>query len=108
MLQDDANQDAPMIEGKAGLLVEVCATLALEGDDTVRISSDPWSLQDAEGNVQKPQQGGYEPAFPSDADYAVGECARGYLTFDYLSAESDYANLVYENGFGDRAVWQFH
>ncbi|MEO7586451.1 MAG: hypothetical protein ABIS84_00325 [Arachnia sp.] len=108
VLADDANQDAPMIEGKAGLLVEVCATEALAGTGTVRISSDPWTLQDSDGNAQKAQQGGYEPAFPTDAEYAVGACARGYLTFDYLSVDSDYANLVYENGLGDRAVWQFH
>ncbi len=108
VLRDDAPQDTPMLENKAGLPVEVCVVKTLDGSDTARISSDPWTLEDSEGTVQTPQAGGYQPAFPADGEYAVGECARGYLTFDYLPAGGDYANLVYENGLGDRAVWQFH
>ena len=108
VLRDDANQGAEAIEGKAGLLVEVCVTQALDGGGTARISSDPWTLEDSEGTVQRPQAGGYQPAFPTGGEFAVGECAHGYLTFDYLPAGGDQANLVYENGLGDRAVWQFH
>lgn len=108
VLQDDADPDASMIEDKAGLLVEVCVTKGTDGTDGAPISSEPWTLQDSDGNVQVPQQGGYEPAFPEETRLPVGKCARGFLTFDYVSVESDFANLVYENDLGDRAVWQFH
>lgn len=99
--------DPPEIDGKAGFFVEVCALKELSSDQ-VRISSEPWSFADAEGNVGRPTEGGYEPAFPTSTTVAVGECVSGYLTFDFLPGESDYLNLIYQNGLGDRAVWQFH
>ncbi len=108
VVQDDPNPGAELIEGKAGLPVEVCATKSLDGAADVRISTEPWTLQDSDGNVQRPQPGGYEPAFPSGTMVPVSECASGFLTFDYTSDATDYAILVYENGLGDRAVWQFH
>ena len=107
VVRDDPGQEAAMIEGKAGLPVKVCLTGDLDGSGAALISASPWTLEDSDGNVQKPQEGGYEPAFPTSAEYAVGDCVSGFLTFDYVSAGSD-ANLVYENGLGDRAVWQFH
>ncbi|TRY19943.1 hypothetical protein FOJ82_03425 [Tessaracoccus rhinocerotis] len=98
-----------MVEGKAGLLVEVCVTTALEEGRDTRISLEPWSLQDSNGNTQRPQDpGAYEPAFPAGGTYGEGECAKGYLTFDLVTDQVDHVELVYANGLGDRAVWQFH
>ena len=108
VLQDDPDQDTEMIEDKAGLPVEVCVIKGVDGTDGARISSESWTLEDADGNVQTPQQGGYEPAFPTETQVSAGECVRGFLTFDYVSAEGDSSNLVHENSLGDRAVWQFH
>lgn len=108
LLQDEPGEDTTMIEGKAGLPVEVCVAKSLNGTDAVRVSLEPWTLEDSVGNVQNPQGGGYEPAFPAESQLGVGECVQGFLTFDYASEDSDFANLVYENGLGDRAVWQFH
>lgn len=109
VLSEDADQGADgMVDGKAGLLVEVCVIKALDDSARARITTDPWTLEDSDNNVQTPQKVGHEPAFPADGEYAVGECARGFLTFDYVSVDSDYAVLVYDNALGDRAVWQFH
>lgn len=109
VLSEDVDQEtAEIVEGKAGLLVEVCVTKAVDGTGGARITTEPWTLEDSDDNTQTPQKVGYKPAFPTDAEYAVGECARGFLTFDYVSVDTDYANLVYDNGLGDRAVWQFH
>ncbi len=103
------DNDVPAsIEGKAALLVEVCLTKSLDDAGKTRISWDPWTLEDSDGNVNRPVAGGYEPAFPADDEYVQGECARGYLTFDQMPPNSDFVNLVYENGLRDRAVWQFH
>ncbi len=108
VLQEDPDQDTTMIQDKAGLLVEVCVIKGADGTDGAKITSQSWTLEDSDGNVQTPQQGGYEPAFPTDAQLSAGKCVRGFLTFDYVSAESDYADLVHEDSLGNRAVWQFH
>lgn len=108
VLSNDAVPDAEVVEDKAGLLVEVCVRRALDGTDGALITTDPWTLEDANGNTQTPQEPGYRPAFPASKQYPVGECARGFLTFDYVPADGGYAMLVYENGLGERAVWQFH
>lgn len=108
VLSDDAVQDAEIVEDKAGLLVEVCVSKALDGEDGARVTTDPWTLEESNGNIQTPQQPGYKPAFPAGKQYPVGKCARGFLTFDFISTDSDHARLVYDNGLGDRAVWQFH
>lgn len=93
----------------AGLMVEVCLTQSLNGDAPTRISLDPWSLEDSLGRTQRPQQpGSHEPQFPAQGEYTTGECTRGFLTFDLITDPVDWVNLVYENGLGDRAVWQFH
>ena len=65
-MQDDPNQDFEMIEDKAGLPVEVCVIKRVDGTNGAMISSESWTLEDADGNVQPPQQGGYEPAFPAE------------------------------------------
>lgn len=108
VLRDDAEGDDTMIEGKAALLVEVCLTGDYQGSGTGLITSAPWTMEDSTGTIQKPQAGGYEPAFPASTEVAVGDCARGYLTFDYLAPDADGVDLVYQNGLGDRAIWQFH
>ncbi|MGV8846742.1 hypothetical protein [Tessaracoccus sp.] len=108
VLRDDAPGEDTAIEGKAALLVEVCLTGDIDGSGKGRITSAPWTMEDSTGTVQKPQAGGYEPVFPASVEVAVGECARGYLTFDYLEPDGDGVDLVYENGLGDRAIWQFH
>lgn len=108
-LQEDSGDGPEVPEGKAVLPVEVCLVKALDDGDTARISLDPWSLEDSSGSVQRPQvPGSYEPAFPTEGTYSVGECASGYLTFDLVTDSVDWVNLVYSNGLGDRAVWQFH
>lgn len=101
--------DGEMIEGKAGLPIEVCVTKALEEGRPTRVSLEPWLLEDSNGNTQRPQvPGAYEPAFPAEGTYGEGECVSGYLTFDLITDQVDYVELVYANGLGDRAVWQFH
>lgn len=101
--------DGEMVEGKAGLPIEVCVTKALEEGRPTRVSLEPWHLEDSNGNVQRPQvPGAYVPAFPEDGTYGEGECVSGYLTFDLITDQVDYVELVYANGLGDRAVWQFH
>ncbi|GAB3819510.1 hypothetical protein GCM10028820_23600 [Tessaracoccus terricola] len=101
--------EGEMIEGKAGLPIEVCVTKALEAGQPSRVSLEPWHLEDSNGNVQRPQvPGAYEPAFPAEGSYGEGECVSGYLTFDLITEPVDYVELVYANGLGDRAVWQFH
>lgn len=108
VLHDDPDGDDTLIDGKAALPVEVCLTGDLDGSGKGRITSAPWTMEDSLGSIQQPQTGGYQPAFPTSVDVPVGGCVRGYLTFDYVSSDSEGANLVYENGLGDRAVWQFH
>ena len=101
--------DGEMVEGKAGLPIEVCVTKALEEGQPTRVSLEPWLLEDSNGNTQRPQvPGAYEPAFPAEGTYGEGECVSGYLTFDLITEPVDYVELVYANGLGDRAVWQFH
>ena len=65
-MQDDPNQDFEIIEDRAGLPVEVCVIKGVDGTNGAMISSESWTLEDADGNVQPPQQGGYEPAFPAE------------------------------------------
>ena len=108
VLRDDAPGDDTMIEGKAALLVEVCLTGDFQGSGKGLITSAPWTMEDSTGTIQKAQAGGYEPAFPASVEVAVGDCVRGYLTFDYLAPDGDGVDLVYQNGLGDRAIWQFH
>lgn len=108
VVQDDGGQNKEMIEGKAGLLVEVCATHDADTSSTTDAGPGTWTLQDSLGNTQTPQQGGYHPPLPTDAVPSAGKCLQGYLTFDYVSEESGYASLVYEDAAGNRAVWEFH
>lgn len=99
------------IEGAAGFYVEVCVLSALpEGDSgKTLITSQPWRLEDSTGTRRSPRpQGAYEPPFPATGHYDVGQCATGWLTFDALEGPIDFSTLVYENGLGDKAVWQFH
>lgn len=108
LLQEDEDQSAAMIDGKAGFLVEVCVMTDVDGGDGALITSASWTLEDSDVNVQSPQEDGYTPPFPTETLAQVGECAKGFLTFDYVSANSDYANLVHDDDLGNRAVWQFH
>lgn len=68
-----------------------------------RISWDPWSVTAG----TRASQAGYrgdtpEHMFPSDATYAVGECASGWIPFPI---QGDLDIIRYANGVGDRAVW---
>lgn len=108
VLSDDGGRQDGIVEDKAALLVEVCLTGAPEVPEVQQITYEAWALEDSEGNVQTPQPNGHQPAFPSDGQYLVGECTRGFLTFDFVSPEGGYAMLVHDDGLGHRAVWQFH
>ncbi len=108
LLQEDEDQSTAMIDDKAGFFVEVCVMKDVDGGEGALITSASWTLEDSDGNVQYPQEDGYAPPFATEAVAQVGECAKGFLTFDYVSADSDYANLVHDDDLGNRAVWQFH
>ena len=44
-------------------------------------------------------------AFPADRTYRVGQCAAGWIPFP---AKTRPLKISYENGVGDRAVWDAH
>lgn len=68
-----------------------------------RISWNPWSAR-AGRSILDPERGGSKPKglFPSDATYARGDCASGWIPFP---ASQDLDEITYANGVGDRAVW---
>lgn len=111
LLPYDEDSAPERIEGKERFEVEVCVVQGLDGDDGLtRITNDPWYIESPSGETQRAiDDGVYDPVFPPDGDYAVGECASGWLTFDeFDESPLDYMSLVYENGLGDRAIWNFH
>jgi len=68
-----------------------------------RISWDPWSVRagrrtiDADLVGAKPRH-----LFPRSATYAVGDCALGWIPFQ---TTDEIGEVTYENGIGDKAVW---
>ena len=77
--------------------------------DGTRVSLEPWSLTSSADEVQRPVTGGHSPAFGPEAFLGVGECTSGWLTFEnFENQDIDHSMLVYSNGLGDRAIWNFH
>lgn len=105
----DENTAPEVIPGKVGFDVEVCVLQAVDEGDQTRISDEPWRMEGSSAETRRPVEGVYDPVFPPEGDYAEGECASGWLTFDEFDAEAvEWAIVIYENGLGDRAVWNFH
>ena len=102
---------AAPVDGRAGLKVRVCVRELPPGyTGSVRISRDPWRLvSDKEISLSPATSGLYQPAFPVEVSKGVGQCQEGFLTFvippDYVN---DSSNLVYANGVGETASWNFH
>lgn len=68
-----------------------------------RISWDPWSARAGERTLDAELVGAKpEDLFPRDATYAAGDCASGWIPF---RTKGDLSEITYENGIGDRAVW---
>ncbi len=68
-----------------------------------RISWDPWSVRAGNQTVDAELAGpGPDGLFPRNATYAVGDCALGWIPF---RTKSGIGEITYENGIGDRAVW---
>lgn len=100
-----------LVDDRAGLRVRVCVRELPPGyAGSVRISRDPWHLvSDKEISLSPATSGLYQPAFPVETTKAVGQCQEGFLTFvippNYFN---DSTNLVYANGVGETASWNFH
>lgn len=105
----DEDTAPEVIEGKIGFEAEVCVVKALSDGTDTRVSTEPWTLEASSGETRRPVEGAYDPIFLPQSDVAEGECVRGWLTFDEFEAEQlDWAALIYANGLGDRALWNFH
>ncbi len=76
----------------------------------VRISRDPWRLvSDKNISLTPATTALYVPAFPAETTKAVGQCQEGFLTFVIPpNFFNDSSNLVYANGVGEVASWNFH
>jgi hypothetical protein len=102
---------AAPVDNKGGLKVRVCVRELPPGSTgVVRVSRDPWRLvSDKDISLTPATSGLYEPAFPVETTKAVGQCQEGFLTFsippDFFN---DSSNLVYANGVGETASWNFH
>jgi cytoskeletal protein RodZ len=107
-------EDAPAapVDTKAGLKVRVCVRELPPGTvgTAVRISRDPWRLvSDKNISLTPATTDLYTPAFPVETTKAVGQCQEGFLTFKIPpSFFNDSSNLVYTNGLGESASWNFH
>lgn len=68
-----------------------------------RISWNPWSARAGRSILDSALTGSSpEGMFPSDATYARGDCASGWIPFP---ASKDLDEITYANSVGDRAVW---
>lgn len=87
------------------VLAEVCVKRLPpdpQGNRT-RISWDPWSVSTGSKTVDaRRSSAGLRGAFPADRTYRVGQCAGGWISFP---AKTRPLKISYENGVGDRAVW---
>ncbi len=103
---------AAPVDTKAGLKVRVCVRELPPGTvgTAVRISRDPWRLVSDKNISLTPAAGDlYAPAFPVETTKAVGQCQEGFLTFVIPpNFFNDFSNLVYANGVGETASWNFH
>lgn len=105
----DEDTAPEVIDGKIGFEAEICVIKALNAGTDTRVSTEPWTLAASSDETRRPVEGIYDPAFPPESDVAEGDCVRGWLTFDEFEAEQlDWATLIYANGLGDRALWNFH
>lgn len=109
----DTNQQPTRIEGVDGFFVKVCARELPEDNKaagTVPVTRGAWKLEPfPNASARTPlTSGGYSPAYPASANLKVGECASGWLSFTAPTEAIDGYNLVYENGVGERAVWNIH
>ena len=97
------------IPGLSNFEVEVCVLKPVGSDGTSRVSVEPWWLESEKGEIQRPIEARYEPAFPAKDALEAGECTKGWLAFNNFGDTSvDYTYLIYQNGLGERAVWSFH
>lgn len=110
LLPWDAVPEPEPIRGRTGFNVEVCVLQSVGSDPSgTRVSLEPWTMESSAGEVRRPVTGGYSPAFGPEVFLDVGECASGWLTFDNFDDQDiDYSRLVYANGLGERAIWNFH
>lgn len=110
LLPWDAVPEPEPIQGMTGFYVEVCVLQAVGSDAAgTRVSLEPWTMVSSADEVQRPVTGGYFPAFGPEVFLDVGECTSGWLTFNnYTFQEIDHSMLVYANGLGERASWNFH
>ena len=103
---------AAPVDTKAGLKVRVCVRELPPGTvgTAVRISRDPWRLvSDKDISLTPATSDLYTPAFPVETTKAVGQCQEGFLTFVIPpNFFNDFSNLVYSNGVGESASWNFH
>lgn len=103
-------EEYPSSPGISGVYARVCVNKTTDADHRTRISLDPWSFVDQDGRTREPlRRGGYTPAFPADDRYRVGDCAEGWISFKAFP-QSDYGSVtvIYANGVGEKATWNFH
>lgn len=110
LLPWDAAAEPEPISGLTGFNVEVCVLQQVGSDAAgTRVSLEPWTLTSSADEVQRPVTGGYPPEFGPEVFLEVDECTSGWLSFeDFENQDIDYSMLVYANGLGDRAIWNFH
>lgn len=97
------------VESRSKAEVVVYATVCVrslppdpQGNRT-RISWDPWSVRAGNTTIDAKLTGVKTGRlFPQGATYGVGDCASGIIPFPTTKKIDE---ISYENGLGDRAVW---
>lgn len=94
------------------LRLKVCVNALPPGSTggTTRVSWDPWTITTNHG-VRHPsvQEDAPLPTFPldnsSEGQFAVGECAAGWLPFWDLKLNDKISTINYTNSSGEKATW---